>query len=75
MSQPAQNVQRQPGCLHLLTKGMFVTGEVLPNPDVEEGESSGHCWCNLTQQSIGPDDQLVARSACVPGRSCFVARF
>ncbi len=75
MTQPDASAPQQPGCLHLLTKGMFVTGQVLPDPEVDEGESSGHCWCNLTQQTIGPDDQFVTRSACAPGRSCYVARF
>lgn len=67
----------RPVCRHLLSKGMFVTGEVNPGDDptgdyAEIGDSN--CWCNRTQNCLGPDDQLVDRDSCVAGRGCFEAR-
>lgn len=57
-----------PACLHLRSKGMYVTGQVNPG---ETGHSDGYCWCNQTQNVLGPDDQMVDRAACQVGRTCF----
>lgn len=59
-----------PACMHLRSKGMYVTGRVDPSED-HEGMGDGHCWCNLTQRAIGPDDDLVSRRGCRRGRRCF----
>jgi hypothetical protein len=61
---------RGPVCIHLRTKSMYVTGEIR-NPDHPDEAGSQHCWCNLTQHVIGPDDQHVDRRACTDGRGCF----
>ena len=38
----------------------------------EDGSGSGsHCWCNLTQTVVGPDDRLVQTDKCNPSRSCY----
>ena len=38
----------------------------------EDGSSSGsHCWCNLTQTVVGPDDRPVQTDKCNPSRSCY----
>lgn len=58
-------------CRHLLSKGMFVSGMVDP---AEVGMSDGHCWCNMTQHALGPDDGLVGRHMCVAGRRCYEPR-
>lgn len=55
-------------CAHLRSKGMYVTGQLDP---AEVGHSDGYCWCNQTQQQIGPDRELVDRAACQEGRGCF----
>lgn len=66
------NAISQPACRYLLSKGMYVTGTM--NPNVEDAEvGDGHCWCNKTQNVLGPDDGLVERRACVPGRTCYQA--
>jgi hypothetical protein len=30
-----------------------------------------HYWCNRTQSVTGVDDQVVHKTTCNPGRSCF----
>lgn len=69
MSNHDPNV-KQPACLHLRSKGMFITGLTDPANDYD-GVGDGHCWCNLTQNVIGPDDGMVDRPGCNAGRSCY----
>lgn len=57
-----------PACRQLRSKGMYVTGQLDP---ASAGHSDGYCWCNVTQQPLGPDNELVDRSACRTGRACF----
>lgn len=60
----------QPACALLRSKAMLVAGTRLAQ---DQGEDTGsrYCWCNLTQHTMGPDDQLAGRRACVPGRDCY----
>lgn len=58
-----------PPCVHLRSKAMYVTGELLPNHTDEDG--SHYCWCNMTQHVIGPDQQDVDQRQCSPERSCY----
>jgi len=40
---------------------------------VFDGRSSagdGYYWCSKTCTCVGPDDEVVHPSACVPGRTC-----
>ncbi|MEZ6069593.1 MAG: hypothetical protein R3C10_04810 [Pirellulales bacterium] len=62
-----------PACALLRSKGMYVTGRLNPGEDDPlTGEvGDGHCWCNKTQNVLGPDDALVERERCVPGRDCY----
>ena len=64
--------RRHPICIHLRSKGMFVTGEIknLDDPD-EAGASSQHVWCNLTQNVQGPDRGDCHGYRCIPGRECY----
>ncbi len=64
-------VPSAPACRHLRSKGMYVTGKLDPSEDYS-GMSDGNCWCNLTQNVIGPDDGLVDRPECRAGRTCYV---
>ena len=70
MSQPNAdlNVLNAPACQHLRSKGMYVTGLMDP---YEDGHSDGYCWCNQTQNQLGPDDQFVTREACDQSRPCY----
>ncbi len=59
----------KPACSLLRSKRLFVTGEI-DSPHQDEADGS-HCWCNKTQHIMGPDDQMVDRKQCVPGRKCY----
>ncbi len=61
-------------CQHLLSKAMFVTGEV-DTREEDEAEHGHYCWCNMTQQALGPDGGLVSRQECNPRRSCYQPRW
>ncbi len=73
-NQPVSDEDAQPAgsCRFLRSKGMYVTGCMDP---VAEGApmGDGYCWCNQTQNVLGPDDDFVDRSRCSSGRSCFVS--
>ena len=43
----------------------------LPTARITYEEGSGDCWCNKTQHIMGPDREIVARTVCTPGRSCY----
>jgi hypothetical protein len=64
----------QPPCMNLRSKAIYVTGNPDPQSPAEEGSTRFNCWCNKTQHVVGPDQELVDRSACVGGRACFQAR-
>ena len=57
-------------CRHLRSKGMYVTGTM--NPRVDDGAmGDGYCWCNKSQNMLGPDDQFVNRVGCDASRPCY----
>ena len=62
---------RGPACMHLLSKGMYVSGQRDPADDPLGPMGDGHCWCAKTQRAYGPDDQQAERKLCSPGRGCF----
>ncbi len=64
------NVLQGLSCMHLRSKGMYVTGQLNPADDYEE-HGDGHCWCLKTQNVIGPDDALVERELCHRDRPCY----
>lgn len=65
---------KQPPCMNLRSKAIYVTGDPDPQSPEEEGSTRFNCWCNKSQHVIGPDERLVDRNECISGRSCFVAR-
>lgn len=71
--QESEALAAQSPCLYLLSKGMYVTGQIEPDHDAH-GAGDGYCWCSLTQRSLGPDAGYVDRAECRPGRSCYQAR-
>jgi len=64
----------QPACVYLRSKGMYVTGDLQPTHPDELLSHEHNCWCNLTQQVVGPDEALVDLNRCVAGRECFRSR-
>jgi hypothetical protein len=59
-----------PFCARLRTKGYYF----LDRPARTEEElldGSGRCWCQHTQDSIGPDGELVDTEDCLAGRGCW----
>lgn len=63
-------IAQGPACMHLRSKGMYVTGKLAPTRE-EDGMGDGYCWCNMTQKVLGPDSEMVERGLCVDGRACF----
>jgi hypothetical protein len=59
-----------PACVHLRNKTICLTGDLKSADDPAES-GSHHCWCNLTQHVLGPDQKDVGRQNCVPGRNCY----
>ena len=60
-----------PMCSELRCKGMYVVkGAPTEDLHVIPGDTT-HWWCERTQYSIGPDKDLVDRSLCTPGRTCY----
>jgi hypothetical protein len=51
-----------------------VTGNIDPKEPLELDSHRYNCWCNKTQHVVGPDNNLVDRSSCVAGRSCYRER-
>lgn len=59
-----------PACIHLRSKSMYVHGTLGQTEQTTES-SAGSCWCNTTQNFMGPDQDYVNRHSCVPGRGCY----
>lgn len=63
-----------PPCIHLRSKGMYVSGD-RGGPRNPEEAGQEFCWCNLTQHILGPDNVDVDRPNCIPGRDCYKATY
>jgi hypothetical protein len=63
-------IAQGPACMHLRSKGMYVTGKLAPSHETD-GVGDGYCWCNLTQKVLGPDQEMVERGLCLEGRGCY----
>ena len=59
-----------PACIHLRSKSMYVHG-TLGQTEANPESTAGSCWCNTTQNFMGPDQDYVNRQSCVPGRGCY----
>ena len=57
-------------CIHLRSKSMYVHG-TLGQTESKTESNAGACWCNTTQNSLGPDRDYVNRQSCVSGRECY----
>ena len=59
-----------PYCAKLRSKKFYF----LEGPARTEDElldASNDCWCQVTQQRVGPDQEPVDPEACTEGRACF----
>jgi hypothetical protein len=59
-----------PLCARLRSKKYYMLGR----PPLEEADildASQHCWCQRTQQALGPDGDVVRPRDCVAGRECY----
>ena len=59
-----------PACIHLRSKSMYVHGTLGQTEQTTES-NAGACWCNTTQNFMGPDQDYANRHSCVPGRGCY----
>ena len=60
-----------PMCSELRCKGMYIPKDIpMEEHLIIPGETT-HWWCELTQYSLGPDQDRVHRTACTPGRQCY----
>lgn len=59
-------------CRCFRTRLMFLPDQE-PDPHTYGFELSdaGHAWCQKTLRVMGPDDALVEKDKCGPGRACF----
>ena len=60
-----------PPCVHLRNKAMYVRGTVGDAENFPDESGAGYCWCNVTQNTKGPDSEYASRPACLAGRECF----
>ena len=59
-----------PACIHLRSKSMYVHGTLGQTEQTTES-TAGSCWCNTTQNFMGPDREYAGRQSCVSGRECY----
>lgn len=59
-----------PFCARLRTKKYyFLEGPALEEEDLLD--ASNDCWCERTQQRVGPDGRVVDATDCRRGRKCY----
>ena len=63
-----------PFCSALSSKKVMVEGSMPMTPE-DVLDASNHCWCEETQQILGPDREVASPAACRKGRSCFRSAF
>lgn len=66
-------VQLRVTCLRLRHKLMYVDSRQSTPGLVDDSSDTRVFHCLRTHDSIGPDDQPVSPSECVPGRGCYCA--
>ncbi len=65
---------QSPLCRELRSKKVFSL-ETIPMSESDVLDHSGHCWCRLTMQPVGPDGEFVQPKDCGPDRSCYRSHF
>jgi hypothetical protein len=61
-------------CGELRSKKYFLVDGMATQLD-DYIDATGHCWCFVTQQVVGPDGNKVNPNRCVPGRACYKSAF
>ena len=69
----AQGAEPSP-CSSLRTKAMYLPPNAQADGRTEGGSATAAFWCLKTMKTTGPDDGFVARSVCVPDRTCYTSR-
>ena len=60
-----------PPCIHLRNKAMYLRDAIGHPENFPEETNAPQCWCNQTQNYLGPDSQYVSRHECIPSRECY----
>ena len=60
-----------PPCIHLRNKAMYLRDAIGHPENFPEETNAPQCWCNHTQNYLGPDSQTVNRHECIPSRECY----
>ncbi len=68
---PARDASQSPVCIHLRSKGMYVSGSRDALHADEHDSHVQNCWCNVTQHVVGPDEAHATVNDCIRGRDCF----
>lgn len=66
----AAPVFNSPFCGELRSKNYFLL-DVLPTSAEQYLDPSGHCWCFMTHQVVGPDGGKVHPNRCTSDRRCY----
>ena len=67
-------VLESPFCGELRSKKYYLVDGMATQLD-HYLDATGHCWCSVTQQVVGPDGGSVDPGRCVPGRACYKSAF
>jgi hypothetical protein len=65
---------KSPFCCEIRSKKTFTLATV-PVKESDVLDPSGHCWCRLTMQVVGPDGGFVSPKHCGPDRGCYKSHF
>jgi hypothetical protein len=63
--------KKAPVCCHMRSKGMYIHGTAELVETGMPGTGDGYCWCLKTMHVFGPDNTVVNREECRPGRQCY----
>ena len=66
MPEQSATPQFQTPCRYLRNKEMYY------GQQDDDEFASGLCWCDKTQEAVGPDGAPAAKLECCAGRSCYV---
>jgi hypothetical protein len=58
-------------CPSMLLKHLLTHGLDEPVHDDRQFPGDGYYWCARTCTCVGPDDEVVHPSQCLPQRSCY----
>ena len=61
-------------CCEIRSKKVY-TLTTVPTKESDLLDASGHCWCRVTMQVVGPDGGYVSPKHCGPERGCYKSHF